>query len=182
MKLVTLLAAIAGAALTTGCGPALSIHPLYTEQDLVSDLPLEGAWTDPDNDEVWRFTKSNDGYEVVEMKTGDAAQVAKYNVHLLRLREWLFLDIAPQAQPDLAIPGHMFAKVWMEGGDLRLVLLDEDWLKQMAEAGRAPQSVVGPAKQLILTAPTLELQSFVLANAADPKAFDETAGVLRRVR
>jgi hypothetical protein len=69
---LTLLAGIAG---MTGCAPAVAIHPLYTTQDLVSDLPLEGAWTSNDG-EIWRIQRSGDGYDVAAVHAGDSIGVS----------------------------------------------------------------------------------------------------------
>lgn len=182
MRLATALAVTAGSILMAGCGPVLSIHPLYTQANLVSDLPLEGSWAQQDNRQLWQVHKSGDGYEVIATEASDAASVQKFDVHLLRLNEFHFLDIASQSPPDLAISGHLFAKIWMAGPDLRVALIDSDWMAQMMEAGVAPQAVTGPRKQIILTAPTSELQKFVSLYALEPKAFDADPGDLHPVQ
>ena len=48
MRFTLLLTILAGVAGMTGCAPAVAIHPLFTTQDLVSDLPLEGTWASSD--------------------------------------------------------------------------------------------------------------------------------------
>jgi hypothetical protein len=167
MKLTALLGILAGAAVMTGCGPVLSIHPLYTQEDLVSDIPLEGTWAEQDDNQVWQIHKSGDGYEAI-----NAATAERFSVHLLRLKGVRFLDITSRSE-GLAIPGHLFAKVWMEDGALRIAMMKDDWLKQMAQDGLGPQSVMDPDKDVILTAPTRELQDFVMLHADDTNAFDE---------
>jgi len=175
---VTLLA---GVAAMTGCAPAVAIHPLYTTQDLVSDLPLEGAWTATDG-QIWQIGKSGDGYDVVTVQTGDSTQVSKYNVHLLRLKEYEFVDVASKSDPDVGVAGHLFGKIRMEGDILFVSTMDETWLKHMVETGQVPQSTLGEGQQIILTAPTSELQKFILLHATDPDAWDDDDEGLHRVR
>jgi len=170
MRFTLWLTLLAGVAAMTGCVPAVAIHPLYTSQDLVSDLPLEGAWATKDG-EVWRVQKSGDGYDVAE-----------YTVHLLRLKEYEFVDVASKSDPNVGVAGHLFGKIRMEGDDLYVSLMDETWLKQMVDAGLAPQSTIGEGHQIVLTAPTSELQKFILLHAADPGAWDDDDDALHRLR
>ena len=174
MRCTLLLAVLAAAAAMTGCAPAVAIHPLYTTQDLVSDLPLEGTWSEKDG-EIWQIEKSGDGYTV------DSAEGTKYTVHLLRLKDSEFVDVASKADPELGVAGHLFAKIRMEGDELYVSSIDETWLKRMVEAGQAPQSTMSENQQIVLTAPTSELQKFILLHAADPDAWDADDDALHRV-
>jgi len=178
---IALATAIAGTMLT-GCAPTVSIHPLYTSQDLSSDLPLEGTWMEEDGG-TWQVEKSGDGYVAVVLHKGDSAGTEAYSVHELRLQGRYFLDISSKSDPDLAVPGHLFAKVALEGDELAVNLMADDWLKKMAQAGAAPQFIGGdPEGQIILTAPSGELQRFILANADNAEAWDGDTGRLHRVR
>jgi len=169
MRYTVLAAILAGAAALTGCASAVAVHPLYTKQDLVSDLPLEGNWRASDG-ETWQVTKSGDGYDVKE-----------YNVHLLRLKGYEFLDVASKSDPEIGVAGHLFAKIRMEHGALFLATMNEQWLARMVEAGVAPRSTPGEGQQIILIAPTSELQQFVLLHVDDPDAWDEDEEGLHRV-
>jgi hypothetical protein len=75
----------------------------------------------------------------------------------------------------------MIAKVWMEGEELRIQVLDSDWLKQKIRESGFPHVEVED-EQVILTAPTPELQKFTLLYAAEPKAFGSDVGKFHRVR
>lgn len=189
MRFTLWLAVLACAAAMTGCAPAVAIHPLYTTQDLVSDLPLEGTWTVKDG-ELWQIGKFGDGYDVAAVHTGDSIDVSKYSVHLLRLKDAEFVDIASKSDPEIGVAGHLFARVRMQGDELYVSLIDElyvsliddSWLKQMVEAGLAPQSTIGEGRQIVLTAPTSELQKFISLHAADPAAWNDDEEGLHRVR
>ena len=174
MRFTLALAVLAGAAAMTGCAPAVAIHPFYTTQDLVYDLPLEGTWASSDG-QVWKIKRSDDGYEV------DAAQGSKYTVHLLRLKEYEFVDVASKSDPEVGVAGHLFGKIRMQDGQLYVSSIDETWLKQMMETGQAPQSTMGEGQQIVLTAPTSELQKFILLHAADPDAWDDDTEGLHRL-
>jgi hypothetical protein len=180
MRFTLWLAVLAGAAAMTGCAPAVAIHPLYTTHDLVSDLPLEGTWEAGD-DEIWQIKKTADGYDVASVQIGDSIEVSKFNVHLLRLKDSEFVDVTSKSDPGIGVAGHMFAKVRMEGDELYVSTFDETWLKHMVEAGQAPQYTMGEGQQIVIIAPTSELQKFVLQHAADPDAWTGDDGGLHRV-
>jgi hypothetical protein len=178
MKIISLLVALAAVTLMTGCGPTLSLHPLYTDKDLASDLPLEGKWADAEGDEVWTIHKSGDGFEGASPSTSDPEKVG---IHVVRLGELRFLDITSKDTSSLDIPGHLFAKVWMVGEELRVQALDSDWVKQKIRETGFPH-VEMEDEQVILTAPTPELQKFVALYANEPKAFESDVGKFHRVR
>jgi hypothetical protein len=102
-------------------------------------------------------------------------------VRLVRLNEYEFVDVASKSDPEVGVAGHLFGKIRMVGDDLYVSLIDETWLKHMVEAGLAPQSTVGEGQQIVLTAPTSELQKFILLHAADPGAWDNDEEGLHRV-
>jgi hypothetical protein len=175
MRLTGLVAMAAGVILLAGCGPAISIQPLYTEQDLVYDLPLEGTWTAQDDGGVWQVQRSGDGYDF-------EGSDQKFDVHMLRVNGIRFLDITAPADSTLTISSHMFGKVWMEGSALRFALLNDDWVEKMVRKGLGPQSMISADQEVILTAPSKELQRFVWLNATDPEAFDGEGGVWSRTQ
>ena len=181
MRFTLALAVLAGVAGMTGCASAVAIHPLYTEQQLVSDLPLEGTWASGDG-EAWQIQKSGDGYDVVALKRADSPGGAKYTVHLLRLNEFHFVDVASKSDPDVGVPGHFLAKVQMQDGKLYVSPLDDTWFKHMMDAGVAPSSTMGEGQQIVITASTAELQKFLLLYAADPDAWTEDDEGLRRLQ
>ncbi|HUD99360.1 MAG TPA: hypothetical protein VMR62_07270 [Bryobacteraceae bacterium] len=171
----------AAAALLIGCAPAVSIHPLYTPQDLVADSSLEGQWAASDG-EFWQVQRSGDGYAVTVFHAGETSAEA-FNIHLLRLKDTEFADATSKSNPSLGITGHLLARISLQGDDLRVALLDDDWMKKAVKSGQAPQSITGEENgQIILTAPTGDLQRFVLQHAADADAWDADVGVFHRMR
>jgi hypothetical protein len=176
MRNALLLVVLACVLPMTGC-LTLSVYPLYTANDLVADLPLEGKWMDPDKKETWEIRKGGDGYVAVNPTDEKSEPV---EMHLVRLGDRRFLDLTSNNTPSLAIAAHLFAKVWMTGEDLHIESMDSDWLEKKArDSGLA--FVELPDKELLLTVPTAGLQKLVLRYADDAGAFNDPV-TLHRVK
>lgn len=66
MKKATTLIFLGLLFLMTGCNFIPSVHPLYTDQDLIFDPLLVGVWADKDGNLTWTFTKkAEDAYTLV---------------------------------------------------------------------------------------------------------------------
>jgi hypothetical protein len=74
------------------------------------------------------------------------------------------------------IPAHTLARVWLEKDSLRIVFLEEDWVKKAIETGRIKPEYIKTDNWLVLTAPTADLQTIILKNADDEKAFPLSEG------
>jgi hypothetical protein len=181
--------AAALAMVLTACVP--SIHPLYTEHDLVFDPALVGVWSEDEKaDETWAFEKSGDqAYKAIYSEKG---KTGEFDVHLLKLGDTLFLDFYPQddgiKQMDRNdfyrfhfLPVHTFARVSLSGATLEMGFFDADWLKNLLEEKpKAIRHERRGADGIILTASTKELQKFVLDHADE--AFGDKPTALKRVR
>jgi hypothetical protein len=175
MRNALLLVVLAMVVPMMGC-LTLSVYPLYTAKDVVTDLPLEGKWMDPDGKDVWEIRRAGDCY--VAINASDAHD-EKVEVCLVRLGTRHFLDLTASDRPSLSVGGHLFCKVAVSGEELRVQTVKSEWLEKKArDSGLA--FVELPDKDVLVTAPTAELQKLVLRYADDPEAFNE-AGVLRRV-
>lgn len=179
MRLTLCITLLAAAAATTACTPAVAIHPLYAKADLDTSLPLEGAWSTSEG-EVCQIRKSEDAYDVAQWSPGDS-QKTQYTVHILRLRGQYFADIASKADAQIAVAGHLFARIRLEGDNLYAALIDEAWLKHAVQTGQAPAFTMGEAQQIVLIAPTPELQQFVSVHAADPDTWEKDSDALHRL-
>ena len=170
----------------TGCVP--SLHPLFTESDVVFDHELLGAWSQGDSKDSWTFEKSGaKGYRLTTtdrpFATSDkrgGKRSGKFEAHLCQLGKFLFLDLYPQdsqaAETDFykahLIAAHSFLKVSIDGDDLHLAPLSHDWAENRVARKQfeiAHEVLDGGA--IVLTASTSELQAFVLQHAEDPEAF-----------
>ena len=128
MRNAQLLAVLACVLPMTGC-ITLSLYPLYTAKDVVTDLPLEGKWMDSDKKEVWEIRRAGDAYVATDPTDEKSEPI---EVRLVRLGERHFLDFTSNQTPSLAIAAHLFSKVWMTGDELHVQTVDDDWLAKKA--------------------------------------------------
>jgi hypothetical protein len=177
----SVLVAVGIAVLAAGCIP--SLHPLYTEKELVFDPSIVGVWAEKDADaskDSWEFKKGEGkSYELVVKEEGVAA---KFFAHVVKLGEYRFLDTSPaewtaEGGPEHEllsyhlIPGHLFWKMWTKDGVLYLALLDPEWLEEKIDENALGVEYAEVEDMIVLTAKTKELQEFVLRAVEDPEAF-----------
>jgi hypothetical protein len=170
MKKLTLLIPIA-TVLMTGCGSVLSISPLYTDENVIQDPGLIGTWqAGQDNDIVVVRPVDGKAYQVLYTSMRDAAVTMKFDVQLVQLKDFRFLDIVRDTG-GWAIPGHSFAKISFEGDKVKISFLDSDWLKEQILADR-PAVGLKPGGPLVLPDNTASLQQMASKYAGEPRAFD----------
>lgn len=176
MRAVKLVVALGLAAVMAGCVP--SLHPLFTEEDLVYDPALVGTWAEKEGEDICTFRKSGENaYDLIYTEEGVPA---RFDAHLVRIGEFLFLDTYP-GDPDIKndfylihlIPAHTFLRIWIEGDVLRYAMLDLDWLKRMISEKKVEIGHEQVDGGIVLTASTKELQEFFLKYADDDKAFPD---------
>lgn len=174
---------LAIALILTGCVP--SLHPLFTEEDLVFDGALLGAWVEKDGASTWVLKKSGDkAYELVYTEKGEPRS---FQAHLAQLGPHRFMDIYPE-EPNMKnelykfhlIPAHTFSRVRLEGQVLRVQMLYDEWLHEMITARKVNIAHERLEDGILLTAPTRELQQFLRKYAEDPKAFTDPTELHRR--
>ncbi|MCX7824485.1 MAG: hypothetical protein N2689_02895 [Verrucomicrobiae bacterium] len=188
MRHLTLLLTCAVAAVMLGCVP--SLHPLYTDKDLVFEPGLVGKWGEPDETDTWTFEKSGD--KLYTLTTTAKGVPAKFEARLVRLGKHLFLDTYPE-EPDFEnglykihlIRVHYFWKVALKGDTLEIGPLNLGWLMRMIDEKKIAvrHETYGDDKPIILlTASTKDLQALIARYADDPEAFGEKPAELRRVK
>jgi hypothetical protein len=166
----------------------LSFHPLYTPETVAFRQDLVGTWH-MNEDETWNFTALDGelpGYYLTHISDRDTAM---YNVHLVQLNDYFFLDISPDLSETTQVlshpyPLHSFYKLeFLPNGDMTIYIFDSDYLKQLFEQRkiRIKHEYSEEDETYVLTAPTSELQAFILKYADDPKAFIEP-GTLKRIQ
>jgi hypothetical protein len=101
MKLPRLFLALSLGTLLCGCGPADSLNPLYSGQDITFDAALLGQW---ESDGVeFNFAKvANNGYRLVmsekDSETGQQTTTV-LDAHLVSIQGHRFLDVACNESP-----------------------------------------------------------------------------------
>ena len=185
MRAVKFSLCIALALLCSGC-LALSIHPLYTDEDVLFEPALIGTWSEDKDGGTWAFEPLKEN--VYRLIITDDGESSNFVAHLLRLADQTFLDLFPEEMEHgngwyqfhfLSV--HTFFQLSLEGDKLELAFLDPKWLKEKSKAGELKLRHQFRDDQIILTASTQELQKFVLAHVEE--AFDkEDIGVMSRLK
>ena len=180
MNTKLLLTTVAGMTVLTGCwsGPVMSLHPLYTNDDLASDPVLKGSWK-LDEKCVLTIRQSAKNHDELVCSEKDGASTME--VHVVRLAGSQFRDL--MWGDTGGIPAHSFAKIDLLSRDeMSLAVFGSEWLDKEIAARGIPHEVVGENDdKTVLTAYTLELQQFVLSYVSQSDAFEEHGSVLNRL-
>jgi hypothetical protein len=177
------------AALLGGCVPVMSLHSLYTEEDVVFKENLVGTWVDnPDSPKTtWEFSRAGakeKAYKLVY--SDDEGKKGSFVVHLVKLENKLFLDVLPSQFPSeqqdwekmkwaynffFFVPAHTFIKIDSIEPKLKMRRTVNDEMKELfkEEPNAVKHELV--EDEIILTASTKELQAFVLKYAYDIRVF-----------
>ena len=179
------------AGLLGGCIPVMSLHPLYTEEDVVFEEKLVGIWVDDANG-TWEFRrpdKSEKAYELVLYSPEGAKGL--FVANLVKLENSLFLDVYPKQFPCeledpnktewhynafFFVPAHTFIKIDSIEPQLRMRLTDDEKMGELLEED--PNVVKHEVVEdydggIVLTGSTKELQAFVLKYADDSRLFTD---------
>jgi hypothetical protein len=164
--------------LLSSCGPVESQNSLFAPKDVIFDSKLIGTWVEESDSEVVTFERSNgQTYKIVYREKADREPIT-LEAQLGRISGLRFLDISGPPGQDSAASAqgrgaHMFFRVWRKGNSLRLAGLDSDWVAQMLTSGKATLDYHRVDKEIVLTAPTADLQRFIVKYANDKEAFPD---------
>lgn len=181
-----ILVTITLAALLNSC-VVTSVAPYFSEADLFFEPALVGEWTrlgrvgeeeddasslhEFDKGQIWKFeAQGNRNYRFTLISGGKATVM---EVHAFKLQGQLFLDLASTESDFHVIPPHYLLKVVQLVPDLRLSVLDNDWLWDLLSSN--PEAVAHHlvGGRVVLTAGTAALQAFVRNYLKTPEAWYE---------
>jgi len=173
-----------------------SLHPFYTEKDLVFKPELLGQWQGADSAR-WEIKqhmafagfmkdeKPTNSYDIV---LTEKKGTTKFLAHLFSIGNQLYLDFyLPEMEgPDLAmmhlILTHTLARVELAKDQITIKWYNEEWLVKLFNENRiriAHERIPydldekNPDNfQVVLTAPTADLQKFIVKYGNDPAAFE----------
>ena len=181
-----------------GCIPVISLHPLYTEKDVVVDKKLYGTWIDDPNSPktTWEFKNTDEPKNAYKLIfTDEEGKKGSFVTHLVKLQNRLFLDIFPselpweQEDPNrlnwpynflFMIPAHTFVKVDSIEPQLKLRLLLESNLRELLKENPDAVEHASIDDRIVLTGSTKELQVFILKYADNEKVFPEQVTLSRK--
>jgi hypothetical protein len=180
--------------LLIGTGCVRSVHPFYTDAQLTYDQTVLGNWSDAEAKNGFVIAGDAELKQYSVAYTDKDGKVGHFIVHLAKLNRGqqppqLLADIFPD-DPKLdendtytahLLPLHSFMLVSYNAGEIKLRLMDHDWLDKYLESHpNALKHERIDKDQLILTASTHELQKFVLDNLETKDAFGDSTE-LRRI-
>jgi hypothetical protein len=145
-------------------------------------------WLADEGDAILMVTPTKDkGLRMVYATTDG---VSRYEVHVLKLGERLFLDLCPDSESGNgspagesfmpSLPLHFFARMELRGDTLKLALLDEDAFAKKAESGDVKISRTKAEDAVVLTASTRELQEFISSLEAGSELWGEEGSWYRK--
>ncbi|MEW5875699.1 MAG: hypothetical protein AB1752_11040 [Candidatus Zixiibacteriota bacterium] len=171
--------AIAIGLMLIGCIP--SLHPLYTDADLVFDPALLGTWMEKSaEDESWTFTQTGKReYELIY--TDGDGKPAPFIAHLISFDGRRFLDLYPSGDESPyngfyqthLVPAHTFMHVAEISPTLRLAMMNPAWLDSILTKHPKDLAHEREGDAVIITASTSDLQEFVLKHLDTPNAWGE---------
>jgi hypothetical protein len=186
------------AALLGGCVPVMSLHSLYTKENVVFEGKLLGTWVDDPNgpEVIWEFTHIDEPKNAYKLIcSDDKGKKGSFVAHLVKLENSLFLDVFPDEFPcDTDDPNktdwlynvfflvatHTFIKVDSIEPQLKMRLTDDDKMAELLKEDPNAVKHTSIEDRLILTASTKELQAFVLEYADDNRVFADEVVLNRR--
>jgi len=159
--------------------PGVSLHPLYTEENIIFEEKLLGTWADDESKFKFEKAQDKDSYNLT-FNTDN--EMSEFTALLVKIDRMLFLDLFPQ-KPDsetirvqdlLSVPTHMFIKIEQIEPTLKMRLMDPDKITEMLQ--NDPNSLkheIVKEYYLLLTASTEHLQEFMREHANDDGLFGE---------
>ena len=186
--------------LLQGC-LVISIHPFYTENDVIYKPELTGKWMDHDS-AAWiiaqhlQFSglfKPDKLVNAYEIKIIDNKGTSIFIAHLFHLGKEMYLDFYPKNNEEGSdlehyhfVPSHSLARVEFKNGKIIIAWYNQEWLlglfnhnKIRMAHERTPYDIDDKDpdhEEVVLTASTAELQKFILKYGNDPNAFQKETG------
>jgi len=186
------------AVLLGGCVPVLSLQPLYTEDDIVTEKKLLGVWVDDPNspDTTWEFSsieEPNNAYKLIF--SDEEGKKGSFVARVVKLQSRLFLDVYPSELPWGAadpnkmdwpynsfflVPAHTFLRMDSVEPQLKMCLMLESKVKELLTENPDIVKHASVGDRLVLTAPTKELQAFILKYADNERVFTDEVTLVRK--
>ncbi len=184
MRTLTRVILAGGLLSFSGCIP--SLHPLYTENDIVFDGGLVGEWSEDNARDTWTFAASSTNrYSLVHIDRN--GNPGRFDVVLAEIGGHLFLNFFPETPTDLKnlfyryhlLSIHTFAHVQQIEPTLQMRFPDPEWLEEHLKEhpDEIRHEVVGDG--IILSATTEDMQTFWLQHLSTDGAFGDASNMKR---
>lgn len=175
-------------AIAVCCTP--SLHPIYTEEDIIFDPALIGTWQADASEDIWEFTQH---YEVDDAYlftyTSDDGP-GNFMARLVEIGDYMFLDLYPEPKECgdngdgnlsdiLMVPLHGFILIDQIEPTLNYRIMDDDWIADYLEQNPGAlkhefeTEYYSNEARLLLTASTEDLQAFLIEHIENEDAYSE---------
>jgi hypothetical protein len=186
------------AALLGGCVPVMSLHSLYTKENVVFEEKLLGTWVDDPNspEAIWKFNRIEEPENAYRLVFSDKdGQKGSFVAYLVKLENRLFLDVYPSELPwepedpnkvkwlyntFFLIPAHTFIKIDSIEPQLKMRLTNHDEMAKLLKEDPNAVKHTSIEGRVVLTASTKELQAFILKYVDDERVFTNEVVLNRR--
>jgi hypothetical protein len=172
------------AVLLGGCIP--SLHPLYTDKELVFEEKLSGIWSN--GEQIWKFEGDSEKKSYKLLTVNEDFKKGEFTAHLVKIDKMLFLDLFPK-EPKLQAPAfykfhllrvHTFIKIEQIEPILKMRVMNPDKMKEMLE--NDPNLIkheIVQRDRIVLTASTKDLQQFMKKHASVEDFFGDASDFKR---
>jgi len=171
--------------LLAGCVP--SLHPLYTDQDVIFDQSVLGMWAEDNSKETWALTRDGEKeYKLIH--TDEDGKKGEFVAHLLKVEGRMFLDLYP-VEPELPqndfyrghlLLVHRFAAVLQTEPAILISSLDSEWLKKFLDKHPSALRHEKVDDEILITESPKELKKFLLTHLKTEGAFSKPIELKRK--
>jgi hypothetical protein len=164
-----------------------SIHPLYTNQDLIFNSDLVGQWVESEKGKSqWVFAKKEEKSYVLRI-TQEDKKVFVFTARLLKVGAYHYLDIFPDTDDATnddfllknMLPIHSFIRIKQLMPTLEVEVMNTEWLSEFIKSNpkaiKHETMVVGKKDETltVLTAQPKELQAFLIKHEKREKVWNK---------
>lgn len=159
MRMIKSLIILGALMLNVGC--IHSLHPIYTDEDIVFEPSLVGVWED--GKETWAFSWMEDENAYKLVYTDNEGKPGRFTAHLVNIEGKLFLNFFPEEREVEEnafyqwhfVPFHSFAYVEQIEPTLKMRFPNGDWLeKHLKDNPDAIKHELYDGEMVVLTAST----------------------------
>ena len=169
----------------SSCVP--SVHPIYSERDIVFDAKIVDVWTDEGNEETWAFTRSEEK-TLTLVHTDENGKKGEFEANLVKIGEQIFLDLVPVKRENKFndfyrghfMELHTFVRVTPNGNGYQIAYLEPKWLKGFLTGNASALKHIEFREEIILTDTTSNIREFLKVHSATKGAFSEPITIKRK--
>jgi hypothetical protein len=183
---IPLLCLLAAACLLSSCN-VNALQPWFTKDIQVFEPSLLGTWVEAGNEghkTTLVFEKAKDSSYDIRVTEDSDNKETKYSGHLGKLGGSYYLDYrsSDSAQADLYIPVHCVMQFTLGSDELKIRTPDDNAWEEAAKADHLKGLGVAwtEDKDLVLTAPSADLQAFLLHIEKDSPLWGEVTTFARK--